>query len=492
MSDTDVIRLPAAELGARIAARELSAVEVARAHLDRIAAVDERVHAFLHVDTDGALAQARRVDAGEVSGPLAGVPLALKDVIVTRDLPTTAGSRILDGWRPPYDATIVERMRAAGIVVLGKTNMDEFAMGSSTEHSAFGPTHNPWDLSRTPGGSGGGSSAAVAAYQAPLGVGTDTGGSIRQPAAVTGTVGAKPTYGGVSRYGLIAFSSSLDQAGPCARTVLDAALLHAVIAGHDPRDSTSIDAPVPDVVTAARSAEVAGLRVGVVTEFTGEGYQPGVLTRFDEAVATLEKLGAQIVEVSCPHFDFALPAYYLIAPSEASSNLARYDAMRYGLRVGDDGATSAEDVMAATREAGFGDEVKRRIILGTYALSAGYYDAYYGQAQKVRTLIARDFAAAFEQVDVLVSPTTPTTAFTLGERVDDPMAMYLADLCTIPSNLYGGPAISMPCGLSPDDGLPVGFQVMAPVQADERMYRVAAALEVALGTDRLLEQAPQL
>jgi aspartyl-tRNA(Asn)/glutamyl-tRNA(Gln) amidotransferase subunit A len=492
MSDTDVIRLPAAELGARIAARELSAVEVARAHLDRIAAVDERVHAFLHVDADGALAQARRVDAGEVSGPLAGVPLALKDVIVTRDLPTTAGSRILDGWRPPYDATIVERMRAAGIVVLGKTNMDEFAMGSSTEHSAFGPTHNPWDLSRTPGGSGGGSSAAVAAYQAPLGIGTDTGGSIRQPAAVTGTVGAKPTYGGVSRYGLIAFSSSLDQAGPCARTVLDAALLHAVIAGHDPRDSTSIDAPVPDVVTAARSAEVAGLRVGVVTEFTGEGYQPGVLTRFDEAVATLEKLGAQIVEVSCPHFDFALPAYYLIAPSEASSNLARYDAMRYGLRVGDDGATSAEDVMAATREAGFGDEVKRRIILGTYALSAGYYDAYYGQAQKVRTLIARDFAAAFEQVDVLVSPTTPTTAFTLGERVDDPMAMYLADLCTIPSNLYGGPAISMPCGLSPDDGLPVGFQVMAPVQADERMYRVAAALEVALGTDRLLEQAPQL
>jgi aspartyl-tRNA(Asn)/glutamyl-tRNA(Gln) amidotransferase subunit A len=492
MSTTDVIRLPAAELGARIAARELSAVEVARAHLDRIAAVDERVHAFLHVDTDGALAQARRVDAGEVSGPLAGVPLALKDVIVTRDLPTTAGSRILDGWRPPYDATIVERMRAAGIVVLGKTNMDEFAMGSSTEHSAFGPTHNPWDLSRTPGGSGGGSSAAVAAYQAPLGVGTDTGGSIRQPAAVTGTVGAKPTYGGVSRYGLIAFSSSLDQAGPCARTVLDAALLHAVIAGHDPRDSTSIDAPVPDVVTAARSAEVAGLRVGVVTEFTGEGYQPGVLTRFDEAVATLEKLGAQIVEVSCPHFDFALPAYYLIAPSEASSNLARYDAMRYGLRIGDDGATSAEDVMAATREAGFGDEVKRRIILGTYALSAGYYDAYYGQAQKVRTLIARDFAAAFEQVDVLVSPTTPTTAFTLGERVDDPMAMYLADLCTIPSNLYGGPAISMPCGLSPDDGLPVGFQVMAPVQADERMYRVAAALEVALGTDRLLEQAPQL
>ena len=489
---SELVRLSAAEIASRIAAKDVSAVEVAQAHLDRIAEVDEQVHAFLHVGAESALEQARRVDAGELSGPLAGVPLALKDVIVSSDMPATAGSRILEGWRPPYDATIVERMRAAGIVVLGKTNMDEFAMGSSTEHSAFGSSHNPWDLTRTPGGSGGGSSAAVASYQAPLGIGTDTGGSIRQPAAVTGTVGAKPTYGGVSRYGLIAFSSSLDQAGPCARTVLDAALLHAVIGGHDPRDSTSIDAPVPDVVSAARSAEVAGLRVGVVSQFKGEGYQPGVLARFDEAVATLEKLGAEIVEVSCPHFDYALPAYYLIAPSEASSNLARYDAMRYGLRVGDDGGRGAEEVMAVTRDAGFGAEVKRRIILGTYALSAGYYDAYYGQAQKVRTLIARDFASAFKQVDVLVSPTTPTTAFPLGERVDDPMAMYLADLCTIPSNLYGGPAISLPCGLSSDDGLPVGFQIMAPVQADERMYRVAAALEVSLGTDRLLEQAPAL
>jgi aspartyl-tRNA(Asn)/glutamyl-tRNA(Gln) amidotransferase subunit A len=488
----DVVRWSAAETAERIASRDVSAVEVAQAHLDRIAAVDDKVHAFLHVGADSALAQARRVDAGEVSGPLAGVPLALKDVIVSADMPATAGSRILEGWQPPYDATIVERMRAAGIVVLGKTNMDEFAMGSSTEHSAYGPSHNPWDLARTPGGSGGGSSAAVAGFMAPLGIGTDTGGSIRQPAAVTGTVGAKPTYGGVSRYGLIAFSSSLDQAGPCARTVLDAALLHAVVAGHDPRDSTSIDAPVPDVVSAARSAEVGGLRVGVVTQFKGDGYQPGVLARFDEAVATLEKLGAEVVEVSCPHFDYVLPAYYLIAPSEASSNLARYDAMRYGLRVGDDGTRGAEDVMAATRDAGFGAEVKRRIILGTYALSAGYYDAYYGQAQKVRTLIAQDFASAFGQADVLVSPTTPTTAFPLGERVDDPMAMYLADLCTIPSNLYGGPAISVPCGLSPDDGLPVGFQIMAPVQADERMYRVAAAIEVALGTDRLLDQAPAL
>jgi aspartyl-tRNA(Asn)/glutamyl-tRNA(Gln) amidotransferase subunit A len=488
---TDLIRLTATEIAAHIAAGETSAVEVTQAHLDRIAAVDDRLHAFLHVDTDGALAQAKRVDAGEVTGPLAGVPLALKDIVVTKGVPTTAGSKILEGWIPPYDATIVSKMRAAGIVVLGKTNMDEFAMGSSTEHSAFGPTHNPWDLDRTPGGSGGGSSAAVAGYLAPLGIGTDTGGSIRQPAAVTGTVGAKPTYGGVSRYGLIAFSSSLDQAGPCARTVVDAALLHEVIGGHDPCDSTSIDAPVPPVVEAARSGDVSGLRVGVVREFAGEGYQPGVTARFDEAVALLASLGADVVEVSCPHFAYGLAAYYLIAPAEASSNLARYDAMRYGLRIGDDGTASAEEVMSATRAAGFGAEVKRRIILGTYALSAGYYDAYYGQAQKVRTLITRDFEAAFEQVDVLVSPTTPTTAFTLGERVDDPLAMYLADLCTIPSNLYGGPALSVPCGLS-DDGLPVGLQIMAPVMADDRTYRVAAAVERALGTDKLLSKVTNL
>jgi aspartyl-tRNA(Asn)/glutamyl-tRNA(Gln) amidotransferase subunit A len=488
---SDLVRLTATETAARIAAREVSAVEVAQAHLDRIAEVDDRLHAFLYVDTDGALAQAARVDAGEVSGPLAGVPLALKDVIVTKGVPTTAGSKILEGWRPPYDATIVKRMRDAGIVVLGKTNMDEFAMGSSTEHSAYGPSHNPWDLTRTPGGSGGGSSAAVAGYLAPLGIGTDTGGSIRQPAALTATVGAKPTYGGVSRYGLVAFSSSLDQAGPCARTVLDAALLHEVIAGHDECDSTSIDTPVPPVVAAARSADISGMRIGVVKEFAGEGYQAGVTARFNEAVAQLTALGADVVEVSCPHFDYALPAYYLIAPSEASSNLARYDAMRYGMRIGDDGDASAEQVMSATREAGFGAEVKRRIILGTYALSAGYYDAYYGQAQKVRTLITRDFDAAFGQVDVLVSPTTPTTAFTLGERIDDPLAMYLADLCTIPSNLSGGPAVSVPCGLS-DDGLPVGLQVMAPVMADDRMYRVAAAVERALGTDELLAKVTSL
>jgi aspartyl-tRNA(Asn)/glutamyl-tRNA(Gln) amidotransferase subunit A len=488
---SELVRLEAREVAERIARREVSAVEVAQAHLDRIAAVDDRLHAFLHVDADGALAQARRVDAGEVAGPLAGVPLALKDVIVTKGVPTTAGSKILEGWIPPYDATIVERLRDAGVVVLGKTNMDEFAMGSSTDHSAFGPSHNPWDLERTPGGSGGGSSAAVSGFLAPLGIGTDTGGSIRQPAAVTGTVGAKPTYGGVSRYGLIAFSSSLDQAGPCARTVLDAALLHEVIAGHDPRDSTSIDQPVPGVVEAARSAEIRGLRVGVVREFAGDGYQAGVTARFAAAVDLLTSLGAEVVEVSCPHFDYALAAYYLIAPSEASSNLARYDAMRYGLRVGDDGEASAEQVMTLTRAAGFGAEVKRRVILGTYALSAGYYDAYYGQAQKVRTLITRDFDSAFAEVDVLVSPTTPTTAFKLGERVDDPLSMYLADLCTIPSNLYGGPALSVPCGLS-DDGLPVGLQVMAPVMADDRCYRVAAAVERALGTDKLLAQVTNL
>jgi aspartyl-tRNA(Asn)/glutamyl-tRNA(Gln) amidotransferase subunit A len=488
---SDLTKLTAVETAAAIASREASAVEVAEAHLDRIGAVDGKLHAFLHVDRDGAIAQAKRVDAGEVTGPLAGVPLALKDVIVTRGLPTTAGSKILEGWVPPYDATIVNRMRDAGIVVLGKTNMDEFAMGSSTEHSAYGATHNPWDLDRTPGGSGGGSSAAVAGFLAPLGIGTDTGGSIRQPAAVTGTVGAKPTYGGVSRYGLIAFSSSLDQAGPCARTVLDAALLHEVIAGHDPMDSTSIDAAVPPVVEAARSGDVSGLRVGVVKEFAGDGYQAGVTARFEEAVETLKSLGAEVVEVSCPHFAYALPAYYLIAPSEASSNLARYDAMRYGMRVGDNGEASAEEVMATTRAAGFGPEVKRRIMLGTYALSAGYYDAYYGQAQKVRTLISRDFATAFESVDVLVSPTTPTTAFKLGERVDDPLAMYLADLCTIPSNLYGGPALSVPAGLS-DDGLPVGFQVMAPVLRDDLTYRVAAALERVTGSDQLLDHAPTL
>jgi aspartyl-tRNA(Asn)/glutamyl-tRNA(Gln) amidotransferase subunit A len=426
---------------------------------------------------------AERRAAGEALGPLAGVPVAVKDIVATKGVPSTAASKILEGWRPPYDATIVTRMREAGLVMLGKTNLDEFAMGSSTEYSAYGPTYNPWDLSRIPGGSGGGSAAALAAYEAPLAVGTDTGGSIRQPAAVTGTVGAKPTYGGTSRYGLIAFSSSLDTPGPCARTVEDAALLHAVLAGHDPRDSTSIPQPVPDVVGAARrgaSGDLTGVKLGLVREFTGEGAEPGVMAAFHDAVDALTKLGAEVVEISCPHFQYALPAYYLIAPSECSSNLARFDGVRYGLRVGDDGVKALEEVMSLTRESGFGPEVKRRIMIGTYALSSGYYDAYYGQAQKVRTLITRDFTSAFEQVDVLISPTTPFVAFPLGARTADPYQMYLADLYTIPVNLYGGPGISVPCGLS--EGLPVGLQIAAPTLADDRMYRVAAALESAIGT----------
>jgi aspartyl-tRNA(Asn)/glutamyl-tRNA(Gln) amidotransferase subunit A len=495
----DLVGLGAAEIAAAVASGDVSAVEVAQAHLDRIEGVDGSVRAFLHVDADGALAAAKAVDARRAAGqplsPLAGVPLAMKDVVVTKDLPTTAGSRILDGWRPPYDATITRRIKDAGIVMLGKTNMDEFAMGSSTENSAFFPSHNPWDLTRIPGGSSGGSSAAVAAFEAPLAIGTDTGGSIRQPAAVTGVVGHKPTYGAVSRYGLIAFSSSLDQAGPLGRTVLDTALLHEVMAGYDPLDSTSIDGPVAPVVAAAREGaqgDLGGLRVGVVRELSGEGYQPGVLAAFDSAVTRLRDLGATVVEVSCPHFEYSLATYYLIAPSECSSNLARFDAVRYGLRVGDDGTRSLEEVMSLTRQAGFGAEVKRRMMLGTYALSAGYYDAYYGQAQKVRALIARDFDAAFTTTDVLVSPATPFVAFEIGERADDPMAMYLNDLCTLPASLAGTPAISVPCGLS--EGLPVGLQVMAPALADERCYRVAAAFEAAYVSAEgpILDRAPVL
>ncbi|KIQ08160.1 Asp-tRNA(Asn)/Glu-tRNA(Gln) amidotransferase subunit GatA [Rhodococcus sp. MEB064] len=484
---TDLVRSTAADLAAKIRTREVSAVEVTRAHLDRIAEVDGTLHAFLHVAGDEALAAAEAVDvsldAGDApASPLAGVPLALKDVFTTTDMPTTAGSKMLEGWVSPYDATVTARLRAAGIPLLGKTNMDEFAMGSSTENSAYGPTLNPWDTTRVPGGSGGGSAAALASFQAPLAIGTDTGGSIRQPAAVTGTVGCKPTYGGVSRFGLIACASSLDQGGPCGRTVLDTALLHQVIAGHDPRDSTSVDAAVPDVVEAAlrgAGGDLTGVRVGVVKELHSDAYQPGVISSFDAAVEVLTSLGAEVVEVSCPSFEHALAAYYLILPSEVSSNLARFDAMRYGLRVGDDGTHSADQVMAMSRAAGFGAEVKRRIMIGTYALSAGYYDAYYGQALKIRTLIARDFDRAYEKVDVLVSPTTPSTAFALGEKVDDPIAMYLYDLCTLPINLAGHPAMSVPSGLA--DGLPVGLQIMAPAMADDRLYRVGAAYEAARG-----------
>lgn len=501
MSSADLTRLSASALAERLAAKDVSSVEATQAHLDRIADVEHAVHAFLHVSGDEALAVAADVDARRAAGEdlhvLAGVPIAVKDVVVTKGLPTTAGSKILEGWVPPYDATLVERIKAAGLPILGKTNMDEFAMGSSTEHSAYGNTHNPWDLDRIPGGSGGGSAAAVAAYEAPLAIGTDTGGSIRQPGAVTGTVGVKPTYGSVSRYGLIAMASSLDQAGPVTRTVLDAALLHELIGGHDPRDSTSIDEPLPGLVAAAlegASGDLTGVRVGVITELQGEGYQPGVLARFQESLEILRGAGAQIVEVSCPHFEYALGAYYLIMPSEASSNLAKFDGMRFGLRVVPEDNPTAERVMSATRGQGFGDEVKRRIILGTYALSAGYYDAYYGSAQKVRTLIQRDFTAAFERADVLVSPTAPTTAFKLGEKLDDPLAMYLNDVATIPANLAGVPGLSLPAGLS-DDGLPVGFQVLAPAKADDRLYRVGAALEALLESNwggPLLAKAPEL
>ena len=502
MSTHDRTRSTAAELVDELAAGTVTSVELTEAHLDRIDAVDGAVHAFLHVDRDGALLQAaasdERRERGEARGPLDGVPIAVKAVLATRGLPTTGGSKILEGWIPPYDATVVERLRAAGLPILGKTNMDEFAMGSSTEHSAYGPTRNPWDLDRIPGGSGGGSAAAVAAFEAPLAIGTDTGGSIRQPGAVTGTVGVKPTYGGVSRYGLVALANSLDQAGPVTRTVLDAAMLHDVIGGHDLRDSTSIKTEWPSFTEAARhgaTGDMTGVKVGVITELAGDGWQAGVMNRFDESVELLVQAGAEVVEVSCPSFVHALAAYYLILPAEASSNLAKFDAMRFGLRVTPEGNPSAEEVMRATRDAGFGDEVKRRIILGTYALSSGYYDAYYGQAQKIRTLISRDFDAAFAQVDVLVSPTAPTAAFRIGEKLDGPMAMYLNDLATIPAHLAGVPGISVPSGLVDEEPLPAGFQVLAPALADDRVYRVGAALEKLL-TDRwggpLLDRAPAL
>ena len=498
---TDLTRLTAAELAASLVSAEISSVEATRAHLDRIAAVDADIHAFLHV-SDHALEVAAGIDARRAAGDdlheLAGVPLAIKDVLVTTDMPSTSGSRILEGFMSPYDATVVARSRAAGAVPLGKTNMDEFAMGSSTEHSAYGPTHNPWDLDRIPGGSGGGSAAAVAAFEAPLALGSDTGGSIRQPAHVTGTVGLKPTYGAVSRYGAIALASSLDQVGPVTRTVLDAALLHDVIGGHDPHDSTSLAEDWPSFADAAREGArgdvLKGLRVGVIRELPDSGFQSGVSESFRAALARMEAQGAEIVEISAPHFEYGVAAYYLILPAEASSNLAKFDSVRFGLRVDVPGGT-VEDVMAATRDAGFGDEVKRRIILGTYALSAGYYDAYYGSAQKVRTLIQQDFDQAFAQVDVIATPTAPTTAFRLGEKIDDPLQMYLNDVATIPANLAGVPGISLPSGLSVDDGLPVGIQFLAPARQDARLYRVGAALEALLVDEwggPLLDRAPVL
>ena len=480
----DLIQLTAAELAARLRSGDVSSEDVTRAHLDRIAEVDGELNAFIAVN-DGAIAAARDIDErrsrGDALHDLAGVPVAIKDVLVTTDMPSTSGSRILEGYLSPFDATVVAKARTAGLVPLGKTNMDEFAMGSTTESSAYGATKNPWNTSKIPGGSGGGSAAALAAFETPLALGSDTGGSIRQPAFMTGTVGAKPTYGGVSRYGSIAMGSSLDQIGPCARTVLDAALLHDVIAGHDWHDTTSLQHEWPSMAAAAREGAQAetlnGVRIGIVTELLTDAVHADVRRAYLDALALAEGQGAELIELSAKHFADAVAAYYLIMPAEASSNLARYDSVRFGLRVTPDGGGTVEEVMGATRAAGFGAEVKRRIILGTYALSAGYYDAYYGSAQKVRTLVQRDFAAAFEQVDVLATPTAQTTAWDLGTSAKDPLATYLSDAMTIPANLAGVPAMSLPIGVATEDGLPIGLQLMAPHYADARMYRIGAAFE---------------
>lgn len=467
---------PALDLAAAVRSGAKSARDAVDAHLDTIAAHEDEIHAFNLVLADEARPAADEIDAkvaaGEDPGPLAGVPIALKDNLCTRGIPTTCSSRILDGWRPPYDATVVQRLAAAGAIVIGKANLDEFAMGSSTENSAFGPTRNPLDTSRVPGGSSGGSAAAVAAGFAPLALGSDTGGSIRQPAALCGVVGVKPTFGAVSRYGLIAFASSLDQIGPFATSVADAAALLEAIAGHDPLDSTSIPEPMPSLAEVLDRG-VDGLRVGVISEFFDLGIAPDVAAGTRAAADALAAAGAKVDDVSVPATVYGLSAYYLIAPAEASSNLARFDGMRYGLRVP---AATAEETMVATRTQGFGAEVKRRIMLGTYALSAGYYDAYYGKAQRVRTLIVRDFAKAYERFDVLLAPTSPSTAFELGAKMADPLTMYLNDVCTIPSNLSGEPAMSVPFGVGAD-GLPIGVQVLAPALGEPVMFQVAAALE---------------
>ena len=481
-----------AEAGRALRAGETTSAELLEGVLERAASTEAQLHAYLTLDREGARAAAETADAelaqGVDRGPLHGIPVALKDNLCTRGVETTAASQILAGYLPPYDATVVTRLRQAGAVIVGKTNLDEFAMGSSTENSAYGPSYNPWDLGRVPGGSSGGSAAAVAAGSALVALGSDTGGSIRQPASLCGLVGLKPTYGTVSRYGLIAFASSLDQIGPLARTVEDAALTLQAIWGHDPLDATSYDGDYPDP-EAKLDAGVEGLRIGLVRELSGEGYEPAVEEATRKMVDALADAGAEIVEVSLPTFEIALSAYYLIAPAEASANLARFDGVRYGLRV--DGETT-EAMMAATRAEGFGPEVIRRILLGTYALSAGYYEAFYGQAQKVRAAIATDYARAYAQVDVLVSPTSPTVAFEAGARVDDPLAMYLSDICTIPSNLAGHPAISVPIGLD-EAGLPIGFQVMAPALGEEVMFQVAAEVERLAGFDarpHLEEVAP--
>ncbi|CAB4638791.1 unannotated protein [freshwater metagenome] len=496
---SELIRKNASELVELLKSGQVSSVELTQVHLDRSAAVDQDVHSYLYQNPETALAAAADIDrrraAGEKVHELAGLPIAVKDNLTTTDAPTTSGSKILEGWVPPYDSTVVKKIRAAGLPILGKTNLDEFAMGSSTEFSAFGPSRNPWDLTRIPGGSGGGSSSVVASFQAPVAIGSDTGGSIRFPASVTGTVGNKPTYGAVSRYGLIALASSLDQVGPVSRNVLDSALIQDLIAGHDPHDSTSLPESLGSMADAARKLDVKGMRIGVIKELMGEGFQPGVMNRFKESIALLEQAGAEIVEVSCPNFEYAIAAYYLILPAEASSNLAKFDSVRFGLRVAPEGNPTIERVMAATREAGFGPEVKRRIILGTYALSSGSYEHFYGAALKVRTLIQRDFAAAFEKADVLISPTAPTTAFKIGEKLEDPLAMYLNDIATIPANLAGIPGMSIPNGLADEDGMPTGIQLLAPARADARLYQVGAALEKmheAIWGKRMIDFAPEL
>jgi aspartyl-tRNA(Asn)/glutamyl-tRNA(Gln) amidotransferase subunit A len=470
----ELLNLTVSDLAARIAAREISAVEAADACLRAIDHGSETVRAFLRSTPDVALAQAREADnsiARGEAGPLAGVPIALKDIISTASIPTTCGSRILENYVPQYDATVTTRLRAAGMVLVGKTNMDEFAMGSSTENSAFGPVHNPWDLDRVPGGSSGGSAAAVAARQVPVALGTDTGGSIRQPAAFTGTTGLKPTYGRVSRFGLVAFASSLDQIGPITRTARDAALLLGVIAGRDPLDSTSLPAAVPNYLESL-SGDVSGLRLGVPREYFQEGMSPGVERVVREAIARLEALGATVEETTLPHTHYALSTYYIVSPAEAMANLARYDGVRYGLSErGDD----IWQMFANTRELGLGTEVKRRILLGTYALSAGYYDAYYRKAQQVRTLVRRDFDEAFARFDALVAPTTPTTAFRIGERSGDPLEMYLSDVYTVPANIAGVCGVSIPAGF--DGALPVGLQILGKPLDEARILRIADAFQ---------------
>jgi aspartyl-tRNA(Asn)/glutamyl-tRNA(Gln) amidotransferase subunit A len=485
---SDLWRSTASELMPLLERKEIKAVEVAESVVARIEEVEPKLHAFISRTGDAVVRHAKRVDDDRASGAqvpaLAGVPVAVKDIICTKGIRTTAASKILDNYKPPYDATVWEALREQRTLLVGKTNLDEFAMGSSTENSAYGPSRNPWDTDRVPGGSSGGSAAAVAAGMAPLALGTDTGGSIRQPAALCGIVGMKPTYGLVSRYGLIAFASSLDQAGPMTRSVRDAAVLLQHIAKHDPRDSTSIPGDRPDYV-GGLGRPIAGMRFGVVTDLMGagassEGMQPGVLERVRAAIEILTKLGAAVEEVSLPSFSYGLDAYYLIAPAEASSNLARYDGTRYGLRMD---APDVQKMNRATREAGFGDEVKRRILLGTYALSSGYYDAWYGRALKLRTQIVRDFERAFQTVDLLISPTSPTTAFPIGEKVNDPLQMYLTDICTIPTPLAGSCAISIPCGLAPEDGLPVGLQIMGAPLTEATVLRAAFALEAELAFD---------